>query len=236
MAKKNESTQPNEPTDMPQSAQSATDETAPEGLAGEQAALDALADAMRSASSESDDEQTQRIAELEAEIEKLKEQLMRSAAEAENIRRRAEREQQETTKYAKTSFARDLISVYENLMRASTSISDEARQQDQQLGNLATGVDMTLNELAQAFSKNNIQRIDPTGQPFDHNLHQAMNKVETSEYPEGSVVHVLQAAYTIHDRLLQPALVTVATKPAGDTASGQGESNDSDAHNVDTQA
>ncbi len=221
--------------------QSDTDASAPDTLSGEQEAMESLAEAIRNATSdappttdsEAVDDPTPRIAELEAENAALRDKALRATADAENTRRRAEREQKETTKFAVTGFARDLISVFENLSRASASISDEARKADAQLNNLAMGVDMTLSEMTQAFAKHQITRIDPMGQPFDHNLHQAMNKVETTEHPEGTVVQVLQAAYTIHDRLLQPALVAVATAPKStDNQSGGDEA----PQHVDTQA
>lgn len=172
----------------------------------------------------------QRIAELEAENAALRDKALRAVADAENTRRRAEREQRDASRFAVTNFARDLISVYENLNRATASISEEARKADAQLGNLAMGVDLTLGELQQVFAKHHIERIDPTGQPYDHNLHQAMSKIETTEHPEGTVVQVLQAAYRLHDRLLQPALVAVATAPSA------GSATEEPGGHVDTQA
>ena len=93
------------------------------------------------------------------------------------------------------------------------------------------GVDLTLNELKRVFEKHHIKRIDPTGQMFDHNYHQAMMKIETADHPEGTVVQMLQAAYVLHDRLLQPAFVGVATSPSSPNSS----SDDTHRH-VDTQA
>jgi molecular chaperone GrpE len=94
---------------------------------------------------------------------------------------------------------------------------------------------MTLAELTRVFEKHQIRRIDPMGEAFDHNFHQAMRKVETTEYPAGTVVQVMQAAYVLHDRLLQPAFVAVATAPASAPVS-QGNPSDGTAQHVDTHA
>ena len=146
----------------------------------------------------------------EAEIAALKDQLLRAVAETENVRRRMQRDQEETAKYAITGFARDLVNVLENLQRATQSIPPEAREQNPMLKSLAEGVDMTMKELLSAFERNGIVRIDPIGHKFDHNLHQAVVQIEHSKAEAGTVVQVLQAGYMIHDRLLRPAMVGVA--------------------------
>lgn len=156
------------------------------------------------------------LEQKESELGALKDQALRALAEAENTRRRAERDVQESAKYATTSFARDLVSVLENLQRATSSISDTLKAEQPAVANLATGVEMTLNELLGAFEKHGIKRIDPMGQKFDHNLHQAVAQIAAPDVEEGTVVQVLQAGYTIHDRLLRPAMVGVAMK--GDAA------------------
>ena len=148
--------------------------------------------------------------EKDKEIAALKDQALRGLAEAENTRRRAERELGDMSKYAVTGFARDLVSVIENLQRAVESISPELKEAQPAVGNLAVGVEMTLKELLGAFERNGIRRIDPLGQKFDHNLHQAVAQVETPDAEPGTVVQVLQAGYVIHDRLLRPAMVGVA--------------------------
>lgn len=148
--------------------------------------------------------------EKDKEIAALKDQALRGLAEAENTRRRAERELGDMSKYAVTGFARDLVSVIENLQRAVESISPELKEAQPAVGNLAVGVEMTLKELLGVFERNGIKRIDPLGQKFDHNLHQAVAQVETPDAEPGTVVQVLQAGYVIHDRLLRPAMVGVA--------------------------
>jgi molecular chaperone GrpE len=152
------------------------------------------------------------IDEKEKELAALKDQALRALAEAENTRRRAEREQQETAKYAVSRFAGDLVNVLENLQRATASIPETMRAEHQAVANLAVGVEMTLKELLGAFEKHGIRRIDPTGQKFDHQLHQAVAQLPDETAEPGTVLQVVQAGYTIHDRLLRPAMVVVATR------------------------
>lgn len=153
--------------------------------------------------------------EKEKELVIAKDQLLRQRAEAENIRKRAERELADMSKYAVTSFARDLVSVLENLQRATECIPEELKQEHKAIANLATGVEMTLSELLSVFERHGIRRIDPMGQKFDHNFHQAVAQIESTDAEPGTVVQVLQAGYVIHDRLLRPAMVGVA---AGNSA------------------
>lgn len=147
----------------------------------------------------------------EAEIAALKDQALRALAETENTRRRAERELADMSKYAVTGFARDLVSVLENLQRAVDSIPAEMKEAQPAVANLAIGVEMTLKELLGVFNRQGIERIDPMGQKFDHNLHQAIAQIDTPDAEAGTVVQVLQAGYKIHDRLLRPAMVGVAS-------------------------
>jgi molecular chaperone GrpE len=151
-----------------------------------------------------------RIVELEAEIGRLKDQVLRSMAEAENTRRRAQREIEDNNKYAVSNFARDMLPVADNLRRALDGIPAEARAADERLDKFAAGVELTERELIQALERYQIKRVDPLGQPFDHNLHQAVMQVETPDKPPGTVVQVLQSGYTIHGRLLRPAMVAVS--------------------------
>lgn len=146
------------------------------------------------------------LEEKEKEVATLKDQSLRALAEVENIRRRAERDQQDTAKYAVSKFASDLVAVLENLQRAIDAVPA-----DQKSSPLAVGVEMTLKELLGAFEKHGIKRIDPAGQKFDHNFHQAISQVENAEVEAGTVLQVVQAGYVIHDRLLRPAMVVVST-------------------------
>lgn len=160
-----------------------------------------------------------RIAELEAEIARLKDQALRALAEQENTRRRAQRDIEENSKYAVSNFARDVLPVGDNIRRALETISAEARAADPALAKFAEGVELTERELLNILERHGIKRVDPVGQPFDHNLHQAVMQVENATQPPGTVVQVFQPGYTIHGRLLRPAMVTVA-KGSGAGAPG----------------
>lgn len=152
---------------------------------------------------------------LTEENKQLKDQLLRAIAEMENVRKRAERDVQDARKYAVTGFARDLVNVLENLQLALLNIPPEDRKNDEKLATLAEGVEMTAQELLRVFQNQGIQRISPQGEKFDHNFHQAVAQVEDNTKDPGTVVQVLQAGYVIHDRLLRPAMVTVATGGGG---------------------
>jgi molecular chaperone GrpE len=154
------------------------------------------------------------IEEKDAEIAALKDQALRALAETENTRRRAERELGDMSKYAVTGFARDLVSVLENLQRAIDSVPAELKASQPAVANLVVGIEMTLNELLGVFNRQGIERIDPMGQKFDHNFHQAIAQIDTPDAEAGTVVQVLQAGYKIHDRLLRPAMVGVAAGTA----------------------
>lgn len=161
------------------------------------------------------------VARLTEETNRLRDQWVRAVAETDNIRKRSQRELEETSRYAISGFARDMVSVLENLMRASDSIPAGLRTSNDLLKTLAEGVELTLQELLATFKKFGINRIDPQGQKFDHNLHQAVVQVERGDVPPGTVVQVVQAGYIIHDRLLRPAMVAVSkaceTPPKVDT-------------------
>jgi molecular chaperone GrpE len=130
--------------------------------------------------------------ELQSEVATIKDQLLRSLAEGENIRRRTEREKADMSKYAITNFAREIISVADNLTRALGSISDDTRTENEELANLCIGIEMTDKELTSTFEKFNIQLIDSIGQKFDHNIHQAMFEVDDPDQPAGMVVQEIQ--------------------------------------------
>jgi molecular chaperone GrpE len=150
---------------------------------------------------------------LEAQVADLTDRLMRAAAETENVRKRAEREREETRKYAMTKFAEDMLGVADNMARALAAVDDKLRQ-DESLKGLIEGVDLTAKELASVLERHGITQIEPEGEKFDPNLHQAMFEVEDAEAEPGTVVQVLRTGYTIGDRLLRPAMVGVAKKPA----------------------
>jgi molecular chaperone GrpE len=151
----------------------------------------------------------ERAAALEAELAEAQDKLLRALAETENVRRRAQRERADAEKYGFAKFAADLLSVADNLRRALDSLP-EAEAKDDRTRSLLEGVAATERELLAAFERHNLKRIDPRGERFDHNFHQAVFEVEHTGRPAGTVVEVLQPGYVVHDRLLRPAMVGVA--------------------------
>jgi len=150
-----------------------------------------------------------RVTELEAELAEYKDRLLRALAETENVRRRAQRERDDASKYSVAGFAKDLLSAADNLRRALESLP-ESEAKDERARSLVAGVAATERELLSVFERHGIKRIDPQGEPFDHNFHQAIFEAERPDQPSGSVVEVLQPGYVLHDRLLRPAMVGVA--------------------------
>ena len=149
-------------------------------------------------------------------VAELKDQLLRAIAETENIRRRSQREVEDAAKYAMANFARDMLSVGDNLSRAIDSLPQDEAGDNAALAALVDGVTLTQRELLAALERHSIKLIEPMGEKFDHNLHQAMFEVEDAENEPGIIVQVLQAGYVIAGRLLRPAMVGVAKKPAGE--------------------
>lgn len=148
---------------------------------------------------------------LAAENAGLKDQVLRTLAEMENLRRRTEREVQDASRYAVTAFARDVLSVGDNLGRALEAVSTDAREKGgEALAALLSGVEMTEREFVATLGKHGVRRIDPAGERFDPNLHQAMFEVPDPTVASGTVMKVLQPGYVIGDRVLRPALVGVA--------------------------
>lgn len=159
-------------------------------------------------------------AALADEVNQLKDKLLRAMAETENVRRRFEREREDTAKYAVSNFAKELVTVADNLRRAIEAVGEEARAHEAVKG-LTEGVEATERAMLAAFERFGVKRVDPQGQRFDPNLHQAMAQID-SDQPGGSVVQVMQPGYVIHGRLLRPAMVIVAkAKPAGDASTAQ---------------
>ena len=148
--------------------------------------------------------------ELQTEVLELKDQLLRSIAESENVRRRTEREKADSSRYAITNFARSILSVADNLNRALESVSEEACEGSEELKNLYIGIEMTGKEIDNVYEQFGIKAIEALGKKFDHNFHQAMFEVEDLEQPAGVVVQQVQKGYVIHERLLRPAMVAVS--------------------------
>ena len=149
-----------------------------------------------------------RIAALEAEIEALKAKALYAQAETQNVRRRMEKDAQDARAYAATGFARDMLSVSDNLARALAAIPPAMRE-DEAMKPLVTGLEATGRELDSVFQRNGITRIEAVGQRLDPNRHQAMVELP-SDREAGTIVQEMQAGYMIKDRLLRPAMVGVA--------------------------
>jgi len=163
------------------------------------------------------------VAVLAKEAADLKDRLLRTLAEMENLRRRTEREVADSRVYAVTNFARDILAVADNMERAMKALDDEIRDKaDAGVKALLDGVELTERELIKVMEKHGIKRLEPQGQKFDPNLHQAMFELPDPSVPAGTVVQVMQPGYTIGERVLRPALVGIAkggpkAAPAGDT-------------------
>lgn len=156
------------------------------------------------------DQGLQRIAALEKEAADLKDQLLRTLADMENLRRRTEREIADTRTYAVANFARDIVGAADNLTRAIAAIDAEARATGgEAMISLVEGVELTERELVKALEKHGVSRVDPAGEKFDPNFHQAMFEVPDPSVPSGTVVQVMQIGFKIGDRVLRPALVGV---------------------------
>ncbi|MGZ3272829.1 MAG: nucleotide exchange factor GrpE [Caulobacteraceae bacterium] len=157
--------------------------------------------------------------QLQAENAVLKDQMLRVAADAENAKRRAEREANDARAYAIQRFARDLLGVADNLSRA---LQHEPGGEDPAVKNFVLGVELTEKELNQAFERNGLKKVDPPkGAKFDPNLHQAMMEQPAADVEPGSVIQVMQAGYELMGRIVRPALVIVAAKGGAATEPGQ---------------
>ncbi|HEY4134367.1 MAG TPA: nucleotide exchange factor GrpE [Alphaproteobacteria bacterium] len=176
------------------------------------------------------------IEKLQAELAETKDRALRAVAELENYRRRAEKEREDTAKYAITGFAREMLTVADNLRRA---LESQPAGLPDSLKPFISGVELTERELNAIFERAGIVRVSPEGQAFNHDLHQAMFEVEDASKPAGTVVQVLQAGYTLKDRLLRPAMVGVSkggVSAAANAQTGGYGAASGDPHNVDTKA
>jgi molecular chaperone GrpE len=145
------------------------------------------------------------------EAAEMKDRLLRTLAEMENLRKRTEREVADARQYGVASFARDILGVADNFRRALDAIGPDVRAgADAATTSLIEGVELTERELAKALEKNGIRKVEPHGEKFDPNLHQAMYEVPDPSVPSGSVVQVIQPGYVIGERILRPAMVAVA--------------------------
>lgn len=183
------------------------------------------ADALKAEAQTDGDPSRKLGADLDAllvENAEMRDRLLRTLADMENLRRRTEREKTDTARYAITNFARDVLTVGDNLKRTMDHVPAEAAAEDPALKTFLEGVELTERELLNVLERHGVTRIEPLGQRFDPNYHQAMYEAQNAEVPEGTVVDVMQSGYAIGDRCLRPALVAVAKggakqpKPQGD--------------------
>ncbi len=159
--------------------------------------------------------QSKGSAELKAENADLRDRLLRAIAEMENFRRRAERERADVSKYAISGFARDAVSIGDNISRAIEVAKKEPLEQSPALKTLLEGLEATERELLRVFERHGVTRFDPLGEKFDPHMHEAMVKVDVPNAPADTIVQVLQSGYKIGDRVLRPAAVIVATGAPG---------------------
>ncbi len=151
---------------------------------------------------------------LQEQLDKTKDQLVRALAEAENTRKRAQKDREDASKFAVSSFARDLISVADNLRRALDAAPEET---DDATTGLINGIEATERELLKSFEKNGIQKTIPIDQPFDPNFHEVMFEAPFPEKINGTIIQVLEPGYILNGRILRPARVGVAKNPEGGT-------------------
>ena len=152
------------------------------------------------------------IESLRSDLEAAKQDVLYAQAETQNVRRRAEKDIKDARNYAATGFARDILSVWDNLSRAVEAIPESLREDDKMKG-LVVGIEATQRELEKVFQQHGIKRVAAMGMPLDPNQHQAMMEVPTDEQEPGTVVQEMQSGWVIKDRLLRPAMVGVAKKP-----------------------
>ncbi len=181
----------------------------------ENVAPDAAAETEQAAAEGQAEEQADprdaQIAELAAQLAEAKEQHLRALADAENTRRRAQREREEAAKYGAVGLARDLLNVADNLRRALDSASEKL--EDPAVASLIEGLSMVEKELLSVLERHHVRPVPGVGEPFDHNFHQAVVELPSDEVEPGNVAQVLQTGYVLHDRLLRAGMVAVAKQP-----------------------
>ena len=168
------------------------------------------------------------MAALQAELDKTKDQMLRALAEAENSRKRAIKERDDASKYAVAGFAKDMLTVADNLRRALEAVPPDARAADPRIKNLIEGIEATQREMLKALEQNGIRKIDPLDELFNPNFHEVLFESPGTGKPPGTVTQVIETGYLLHDRLLRPARVGVAAN--------EGQGNGVPGSNIDTEA
>lgn len=152
------------------------------------------------------------LEQLRADLEKAKQDVLYAQADTQNVRRRLEKDVQDARNYAATGFARDILSVWDNLSRAVEAIPESLRE-DESMKGLVVGLEATQRELEKVFKQHGVTRVAAKDMPLDPNLHQAMMEIPSADHEPGTVIQEMQSGWTIKDRLLRPAMVGVAKKP-----------------------
>ena len=152
------------------------------------------------------------VIELEQKVVDLKDQLMRSLADGENLRKRTQKDIEHAKKYSHISFIKELVSSVDNLQRALQSIPEDTSSLPEPIKNLIVGLEIVEKEVISTLEKHNVKQINPLGEKFDYNFHQAMFEVVTNDSDPGTVVEVSQKGYLLYDRLVRPAMVGIAKK------------------------
>jgi molecular chaperone GrpE len=167
----------------------------------------------KSESSDSEeDNDNEIISDLEQKVSDLKDQLMRTLADGENLRKRTLKDVEHSKKYSHISFVKDLVSSVDNLQRALEAVPEDKSSLPEPIKNLIIGLEIVEKEITSTLEKHNVKQIDPLGEKFDYNFHQAMFEVPTNDDEPGTVVQVSQKGYILHDRLVRPAMVGISKK------------------------
>ena len=212
------------------SDQEKNNETPEEAAAAADAAADMAAEAAEAAEAEEQAEADAAVEDVQveidaagkadAEIADLKDKLLRALADIENLRRRSQKEREDALKYASANFARDMLSVADNLRRAIESIPEEGDPDGAALVGFIEGIALTEKDLLSALERHKITKIEPMGEKFDPQFHEALFEIPTNDAASGTVMQVMETGYTIHDRLLRPAKVGIAKAAPADTGPG----------------
>ena len=199
-------------------ADEATDNVIPEEVVSEN--KDAAQATEISSGGSEDVTEEEENTDLEEEIADLKDKLLRTLADMENLRRRSQKDREDALKYSSANFARDMLSVADNLRRAIESIPEEADPDGAALVGFIEGIALTEKELLSTLERHGIEKIDPTGEKFDPQFHEAMFEIPTVDAESGTVLQVVEVGYVIHDRLLRPAKVGIAKAGPAPATSG----------------
>lgn len=156
------------------------------------------------------EEEDPRIFELQKQLDNMRDQALRALAEAENTRRRAQKEREDATRYSISSFARDMLEISDNLRRGIEAIPDDLKETDPRLQNVIEGIEATERGLIRAFDRHGIEKLEPTDEIFDPNFHEVMFEAPSTGKPAGTIIQLIEPGYMLKDRLLRPARVAVA--------------------------